>query len=143
MDADGVMQYPRAGWLKEMARLGGVGFIAEVFREELTTLTGKADLRELLVEMLRRRGRDCTAEEVLEVWYRIDVDDFMLGLVDRVRAAGLTTVLATNQQSYRGSFMQANVRGAEAAGLNAVHFSLSDTYGHLRFRLQALGVPGL
>lgn len=192
MDADGVMQYPRAGWLKEMARLGGVGFIAEVFREELTTLTGKADLRELLVEMLRRRGRDCTAEEVLEVWYRIDVDDFMLGLVDRVRAAGLTTVLATNQQSYRGSFMQANlpytehfdhqfhsyevglakpdpayfthivqalgiepseavfvddvmanVRGAEAAGLSAVHFSLSDTYGHLRFRLQALGVPGL
>lgn len=192
MDADGVVQYPRAGWLKEMARLGGPGFIPEVFHKELTTLTGKVDLRELLVELLQRRGRDCTADEILEIWYRIDVDELMLGLVDRVRAAGVVTALATNQQSYRGGYMRANlpygehfdhqfhsfevglakpdpayfehivaalgiepgeavfvddvfanVRGARAAGLHAVHFSRTDTYGHLRCRLRALSVPGL
>lgn len=192
MDADGVMQYPHRGWLKEMARLGGPGFIPEVFSKEVTTLTGEIDLRELLTEMLQRRGRTCTADEILQVWYRIDLDELMLGLVERVRAAGVTTALATNQQSYRGGYMQANlpydryfdrqfhsfqvglakpdpaffshivaelgikpaeavfvddvllnVRGAEKAGLNAVHFAGTDTYGHLRCRLRALGVPGI
>ena len=192
MDADGVMQYPRKGWLTDMARLGGAGFVPEVFRRELTTLTGKVDLRDVVGEILQRRGRDCTVDDIMEIWTRIDVDTFMLDLVDRVRAAGVTTALATNQQSYRGGYIQANlpyadhfdhqfhsfevgiakpdpeffthivealgiepaeavfvddvlanVRGAEHAGLNAVHFDHTDTYGHLRCRLLALGVPGL
>jgi putative hydrolase of the HAD superfamily len=37
----------------------------------------------------------------------------------------------------------ANVRGAQAAGLNAVHFGRTDTYGSLRCQLRALAVPGL
>jgi putative hydrolase of the HAD superfamily len=39
--------------------------------------------------------------------------------------------------------MAANVRGAQQAGLNGVHFAGTDTYGHLRCRLRALGVPGV
>ncbi len=192
MDADGVTQYPHRGWLKEMARLGGPRFIHDAFRHEKTTLTGEVDLRELLTELLERDGRDCTADDILEVWYRVELDDVMLTLVDRVRAAGVITALATNQQSYRGGFMLANlaydehfdhqfhsfqvglakpdpaffthivetlgvepeeavfvddmavnVRGARQAGLNAVHFAGTDTYGHLRCRLRALGVPGV
>lgn len=192
MDADGVTQYPHRGWLKEMARLGGPRFIHDAFRHEKTTLTGEVDLRELLTELLERDGRDCTADDILEVWYRVELDDVMLTLVDRVRAAGVITALATNQQSYRGGFMlanlaydehfdhqfhsfqvglakpdpaffthivetlgvepeeavfvddmAANVRGARQAGLNAVHFAGTDTYGHLRCRLRALGVPGV
>jgi putative hydrolase of the HAD superfamily len=192
MDADGVVQYPRPGWLQDMARLGGPGFIPEAFAREVTTLTGKADLRTALAEILERRGRTCTADQVLEVWYRIEVDDRMLAIVDRVRSAGVVTALATNQQSYRGAWMKANldydqhfdhqfhsfelglakpdpayfahiigalriepqeavfvddvlanVRGAEAAGLNAVHFAHTDTYGALRCQLKALGVPGI
>ena len=192
MDADGVVQYPRPGWLKDMALLGGPGFVPEVFRRELATLTGKVDLREVLTEVLERRGRSCSADEVLAIWFRIELDDLMLGMVDRVRAAGVLTALATNQQSYRGTYMRANlpydqhfdhqfhsfelgvakpdpaffthildslgvaagetvfvddvlanVRGARAVGINAVHFSRSDTYGSLRCELRALGVPGL
>lgn len=192
MDADGVTQYPHSGWLKEMTRLGGPRFIADAFALEKTTLTGKADLRELLTEVLVRDGRACTADDILQVWYRIDVDEIMLALVDRVRAHGVVTALATNQQSYRGGYMLANVaydrhfdhqfhsfqvglakpdpayfrhvvaelgvepeeavfvddmevnvRGARKAGLNAVHFAGTDTYGHLRCRLRALGVPGV
>jgi putative hydrolase of the HAD superfamily len=192
MDADGVVQYPSPGWLKDMARLGGPGFMSEAFRREVTTLTGKGDLREELVGILERRGRTCTADDILAVWYRIEVDERMLTIVDRVRAAGVVTALATNQQSYRGTYIKenlpydehfdhqfhsyeiglakpdpayfthivesldvepaeavfvddvlANVRGAESAGLNAVHFARTDTYGHLRCRLRELGVPGV
>ncbi len=192
MDADGVTQYPHRGWLKEMTRLGGPRFIHDAFRHEKTTLTGEVDLRELLTELLERDGRDCTADDILEVWYRVELDDLMLALVDRVRAAGVITALATNQQSYRGGFMlenlaydehfdhqfhsfqvglakpdpaffthivetlgvepqeavfvddmAVNVRGAQQAGLNGVHFAGTDTYGHLRCRLRALGVPGV
>lgn len=39
--------------------------------------------------------------------------------------------------------MAVNVRGARRAGLQAVHFAGTDTYGHLRSRLRALGVPGV
>ena len=39
--------------------------------------------------------------------------------------------------------MEVNVRGARRAGLRAIHFSGTDTYGHLRCRLRALGVPGV
>ncbi len=192
MDADGVMQYPRTGWLKEMLRLGGPRFLTDVFRWERATMTGKVDLYPLLTELLTRDGRDCTPEDIIEVWCRIEVDELMLGLVDRVRAAGVVTALATNQQSYRGGFMLANlpydehfdhqfhsfrvglakpdpayfthivetlgvapeeavfvddlevnVRGARRAGLRTVHFADTDTYGHLRCRLRALGVPGV
>ncbi|HQZ00998.1 MAG TPA: HAD family phosphatase [Propionicimonas sp.] len=109
MDADGVVQYPRSGWLTEFARLGGPGFAEEAFRREMTTLTGEVDLREVLTEILERRGRECTADDLIELWCRIDVDDFMLRLVDRVRAAGVVTALATNQQSYRGAHIKANL----------------------------------
>jgi putative hydrolase of the HAD superfamily len=175
-----------------MARLGGPGFIPEAFRRELTTLTGRGDLREDLAGILERRGRTCTADDILAIWYRIEVDQRVLTLVDRARAAGVLTALATNQQSYRGTYIKenlpydahfdhqfhsfevglakpdpayfahvvetigvdpaeavfvddvlANVRGAQSAGLNAVHFAHTDTYGSLRWRLQALGVPGL
>jgi len=192
MDADGVMQYPRRGWLTEMLRLGGPRFLADVFRTEKTTLTGQVDLYPLLAELLERDGRECTPDDILEVWCRIDPDELMLRMIDRVRTAGVVTALATNQQSYRGSYMLANlpyddhfdhqfhsfqvglakpdpayftrvtealgvapeeavfvddmevnVRGARRAGLRAVHFSGTDTYGHLRCRLRALGVPGV
>jgi len=192
MDADGVTQYPQSGWLKEMTRLGGPHFVMEAFRHEKTTLTGEVDLHEILTRLLRSGERTATANDILEVWYRVELDRFMLDLVDRVRAAGVITALATNQQSYRGGFMLANlpyddhfdhqfhsfqvglakpdpaffthivdtlgvapeeavfvddmavnVRGARKAGLNAVHFAGTDTYGHLRCALREFGVPGI
>jgi len=109
LDADGVIQYPTKGWLLDMERLGGPGFIKEIFALEETTLTGEVDLRELIEQVLDRRGRAVSPDDVLEIWYRIEPDERVLTLIERVRAAGVTTVLATNQQSYRGSWMQANL----------------------------------
>lgn len=107
MDADGVLQRPRKGWLREFAQLGnGVGFVKDLFVEEPQTMTGKVDLGEVLERLIRRRGLAITPQQVIEVWCRIDPDAQMLALVRRVRAAGVLTALATNQQSYRGRWMQ-------------------------------------
>lgn len=106
LDADGVIQWPRKGWLLDMERRGGLGFVREAFAAETTTLTGKRDLRELIDGLLNERGRPCSPEDILQIWYEIETDNRMLTLVERVRAQGVMTVLATNQQSYRGSYMR-------------------------------------
>lgn len=192
LDADGVVQNPSRGWIREWIQLGGATFLKELSEREVATLTGKTDLKPLVTELLDERGLDLTFEDVIEVWCRIDTDERMLALVDQVRNLGLLTVLATNQQAYRGGWMLENlgyeehfdaqfhsfqvglakpdpaffthiveslgiepseavfvddmpnnVAGARRAGLQAIHFSLLDTYGELRFRLRTLGVPGV
>lgn len=109
MDADGVVQYPRPGWLREMARLGGPGFFRAATKAERHSLTGEVDLRPLIEDLLQARGLAIGFEEVLEIWCRIDPDKRMLALVDQVRATGVVTALATNQQSYRGTWMLENL----------------------------------
>ncbi len=192
LDADGVVQRPAKGWISAWRSVGGADFLDEIWRCETAALTGRADLKPLVTKVLEERDVDVTFDDLVELWCQIDVDDHMLNLVDGVRAQGLLTVLATNQQSYRGTWMlenlpyddhfdaqfhsfrmglakpdpayfahiveelgiepaeavfvddmPANVTGARAAGLRAVHFSPLDTYGDLRLRLRDLGVPGI
>lgn len=101
-DADGVLQWPREDWLADFTRIGGPNFVADAFEAELDCLTGEADLRPRL-EALLAAGTGGSVDEILEVWHDIVIDPDALAVVDRVRAAGLLAVLATNQQSYRGS----------------------------------------
>ncbi|MFT4215721.1 MAG: HAD-IA family hydrolase [Micropruina sp.] len=103
-DADGVLQSPRGDWLARFAALGGPGFVKAAFTAELDCLTGKVDLADRLEPLLA--GRDGTVTDVLAVWHDIDLDADAFAVVDRVRDAGLTCCLATNQQSRRGGFMQ-------------------------------------
>lgn len=191
LDADGVTQHPRLGWLVAMARIGGPNLVREAFARERETITGKVDLIDVLNELILKHHANCSAQQIIDIWCRIDVDQHMLDLVDRVRSHGVLTVLATNQQRHRGSWMQQhlpyaehfdhryysfelglakpdpayftqivselgvpaeqavmvddvaeNVRGARAAGLRAVQFRYTDSFGQLRRRLRALGVPG-
>lgn len=74
---------------------------------EHKTLAGETDLAELIGEILQARGLSVTFEELVDVWCRIDVDPVSLKFVQRAREAGLLTALTTNQQSYRGAYMQA------------------------------------
>ncbi len=105
-DADGVLQVPRPGWLSDFVRLGGPNFVVDSFAAERECLAGGADLRPLLQQLLDDAGTGTTVDEILTVWHEIVIDDGALALVDRVRRAGLTTGLATNQQSYRGTHMR-------------------------------------
>ena len=192
LDADGVVQRPAKGWISAWKAVGGPDFLDDIWRCETQALTGRTDLKPLVSELLEKHGVDATFDELVGLWCRIDVDHHMLELVDSVRSHGVLTVLATNQQSYRGTWMlenlpydehfyaqfhsfrmglakpdpayfqhiverlgiepdeavfvddmPANVAGARAAGLRAVHFSPLDTYGDLRLRLIDLGVPGV
>lgn len=104
-DADGVLQWPRPGWLAEFTRIGGPSFVADAFAAELDCLSGDADLRPRL-EALLASGTGGSVDEILEIWHDIVIDPDAVAVVDRVRAAGLLAVLATNQQSYRGSQMR-------------------------------------
>jgi putative hydrolase of the HAD superfamily len=114
MDADGVLQRPAKGFLSDFAELGdGWGFVKDIFTQELRTMTGVVDLADVLAEVIENRGLSITPEEVIALWCRIDPDPAMLDLVARARAAGVITVLATNQQSYRGGWMQQNLPYAD------------------------------
>jgi len=105
LDADGVVQHPSLGWLAGWVRLGGPNFVLEASEQENLTLTGKQDLAPLITGLLERRGLDLTFEQVIEHWCLIDLDNRMLELSDRVRAAGVLIAMGTNQNPYRGRFM--------------------------------------
>lgn len=109
LDADGVLQRPVPGWLREWVRMGGVTFIQDLTRREILTLTGERDLAPLVTEYLTGRGLDLTFDEVLEHWCRIDIDHRMLELSDRVRQAGVVVAMGTNQNPYRGQYMLDNL----------------------------------
>ncbi|MCE1173615.1 MAG: HAD family hydrolase, partial [Propionibacteriales bacterium] len=114
MDADGVLQQLPKGFLADFAALGGGwGFVREIFREEQRTMTGEEDLLDVLTEIIDRRGLDITTDQLLALWYRIIPDQRMLDLVARARASGVITALATNQQSYRGAWMQEHLPYAD------------------------------
>ncbi len=105
-DADGVLQVPRDGWLDEFVRIGGRNFVVDAFTAELECLGGGRDLRPMLQTLLDESGTGGSVDEVLMVWHDIVIDTDAIALVGRVREAGLTVGLATNQQSYRGAHMR-------------------------------------
>ena len=107
MDADGVLQLPRDGWLSELAELGeGVDFLDELFEQGVAPLDGSVDLADVLDDLIRRRRLDTRPEQIIEVWQSVDLFWPMLELVADVRRGGVVTALATNQHSYRGSWMK-------------------------------------
>lgn len=109
LDADGVVQRPAKGWISAWKAVGGADFLDEIWRCETEALTGLADLKASVTELLEERGVDVTFNDLVELWCQIDVDYHMLDLVDGVRAQGLLTALATNQQPYRGNWMLENL----------------------------------
>lgn len=113
MDADGVVQHPSVSWLAEWVRMGGPGLLPALSRVETATLDGGAELEPLIAEVLAERKLDLTVAEVLAHWCRIDLNERMLALVDRVRAAGVITAMGTNQNPVRGRHMLANLPYAE------------------------------
>lgn len=114
-DADGVLQFPKPGAIQAFTRLGNGrhGFVRELLAEEAKTMTGQVDLVDVLQPVIERFDLQITAADLIAVWCQIDPRPQMLEVVAEARAAGLKTALATNQQPYRGTWMQQNLPYAD------------------------------
>lgn len=105
-DCDGVLQHGIEGALTELADRVGTDTLPLLFAEELPALRGEETLRACVERIIRLRGLDITADEVLPVWDRYTLDTEAIALVAATRAAGYGCHLATNQQDYRRDRMR-------------------------------------
>ena len=108
LDADGVMQRVRDGWLDELTAHGGdrgEEFVLAVFAAEVACLTGD-DFEAAMHEVARRFDIDSPVEMITASKYWIDVDPTMIGAVRALRKLGIRCALATNQQNLRGGYMR-------------------------------------
>lgn len=79
-------------------------FFSDVFHE---CLVGRRDLREALAPYLETMRWKGTVDDFLYYWFSAEsvVDDRMLSVVARLRAAGVRCVLASNQERYRAAYL--------------------------------------
>jgi len=110
LDADGVIQSAVPGWLSSVASLCGDdkrtdAFLEDVFAAERPCLTGSGGFRVALAEVLERWGSAATVAEALALWTQIEPREDLLQLVRSLRETGIRVGLATNQQSFRATYM--------------------------------------
>ena len=108
-DADGVVQHTHFDWRERLGSLIG-GDVADAFADaifaaEKPALTGEAEFRDTLGDILTRWRISQSIDDVLAIWNDISPDQAALALVDELRGRGLRVCLATNQQRQRGEYM--------------------------------------
>lgn len=108
-DADGLLQHPKAGWVDRLSAYDtadGEGFVAALWEAEVPALRGEETLREGMLRLLRERDLDeSRVDELVDLWDNIEVDEDAWQAVRDVRATGIRTCLATNQQEHRKGLM--------------------------------------
>ena len=106
-DADGVLQHAAAGWRDVLDAVNGDGFAEAVFAAEGPALRGEEPLRTALTRVVDAwPDAGVGVDDLLGLWERAVPDVDALALVDEVRASGVRTVLATNQQDHRRAWMR-------------------------------------
>lgn len=110
-DADGVLTLPEEVFSVVYAKSHGfdVEPFEHFFRNDWQEIvTGKKDLKESIAENqeLWRWGK--SPEELLKFWFETeDVrNNELLELVSKLKAKGIPCYLATDQEKYRGEYMQ-------------------------------------
>lgn len=106
-DADGVLQYPPTEWheLVAGARDGFFPRLLEIESDFLVGTRGADEWPRALDAFLASEGTGMTSEAFLHGWLAFRPDPAALQVVRDVRAAGIRTCLATNQQEYRARMM--------------------------------------
>ena len=68
---------------------------------------GQADLKQVLPPYFKRWGWTKSTEDFMDYWFQgeKDLDQQVLGVVDKLRTAGLLTGLATDNERYRAQFL--------------------------------------
>lgn len=114
LDADGVVQLPQPGWRSSLEALCGdpertETFLADVFAAERPCLTGSADFKPALAEVLNHWRSNISVEDALRIWTQIEPSADILNLVRAIRSSGVSVSLATNQQAHRARFMTSDL----------------------------------
>lgn len=110
-DADGVLQRVPEGWEESMrpaieGRIEDVdAFLGQAFWEERPALRGEAAWLDLLPRMLERWGIGDAYDVVVRTWLTIEPVTASRELVREVRALGVPSYLASNQDRHRASYM--------------------------------------
>ncbi|QHO90490.1 hydrolase [Actinomyces sp. 432] len=107
LDADGVLQFIGTPWDQALTAGGGAEFCRRLLAEEAAALEGRESLRTLLERLVDELELTTGAEQLLELWWQATPDPLAWQTVRDLKAAGYTTVLATNQQHERRAWMRA------------------------------------
>ncbi|MFT4798862.1 MAG: putative hydrolase of the HAD superfamily [Candidatus Azotimanducaceae bacterium] len=114
LDADGVLQETAASFYTDIKALVNAEdadrFLEQIFAAERPALTGQADFREDLQTLLKQWQVLHAVDDVLAIWYRIDLVPGILSLLKNLRDRGCTVCLATNQQASRMQYMRHHMR---------------------------------
>jgi putative hydrolase of the HAD superfamily len=109
LDADGVMQENPDGWWDAVTRHVEPGrrqsFADDLFATEVEAMRGRRPFTDVLDEVCRRWDVADRAGDLARQWRRVEVDPGMVGLVRRLRGAGLPCHLVTNQNDQRASYL--------------------------------------
>lgn len=110
LDADGVVQQQRGGWLAAVEPFAGqVGeaFMQDAWRAEEPALRGQSDFLVDLPAVLERHGLEVSAGALYRaVWHSIEVDETSMALVEALRGSGYGVHLGTNQEHHRATYMR-------------------------------------
>ena len=110
-DADGVLTLPEEVFSLVYTRSRGLDIkpFEQFFRNNWPAIvTGKKDLKESIAEKPELWQWDGSAEELLNYWFKTeDVrNDKLLALISELRTKGVPCYLATEQERYRGEYVQ-------------------------------------
>ncbi len=105
-DADGVLQHNEEDWRLRLDAVGGEGFGDAVFDAEGPALRGETSLRDAIRATVDAWPSPTpSVDAILALWEQTVVDHDAMAVVDAVRARGVLSCLATNQQDHRVAWM--------------------------------------
>ena len=105
-DADGMIVHGER-FSNRLAREYGISVetTSEFFRNEFQLcLVGKADLKQVLPKYLKRWGWKDSVETLLDFWFSEkynEIDERFAPIIQELRAKGIKTYLATNNEKHR------------------------------------------
>ena len=111
-DCDGVLQRPANDWAGEIGRMTGLegerldAFLDDVSAAEQPVLDGSEPFAVPLARVVASWGLTVHAEDLIDVWQHLAVDEGMLEAVGELRAQGLRCGIATNQHRERAVYMR-------------------------------------
>ena len=117
-DADGVFQWPR-GNRRELwvTLLGGREdavdeFFADLLGLERTCYCGDRDFVSGVPAVIEKWKCAGAIDDLLTAWTAIEADPEALGIIRKLRSAGVTCCLATNQEPHRRTYMSSTLNYA-------------------------------